>query len=80
MATGCAGHDEAPAPPSPSNPLGQRQQEVRNGIDDNGNAFAFVGRWVNSVLGGSCSAILITPVWVLTAGHCVTGSGNTSPA
>jgi V8-like Glu-specific endopeptidase len=77
MATGCAGHDEAPIPPAPGDSLAQRQQEVRNGIVDTNNSFPFVSWW-NTASGGSCSAVLITPTWILTAGHCITGDSTFS--
>jgi hypothetical protein len=71
-ATGCAGHDEGSS--SPQETLGHKKQRVRDGNNDDNNDFPFVGRWVNPTFNTLCSGTLITPTWVLTAGHCVTGS------
>ncbi len=54
-------------------PLERREQAVRDGAPDTAGKFPFVGRFNLSPLSGSCSAVLVTPLWVATANHCITG-------
>jgi hypothetical protein len=72
--TGCAGHDENHNAP-PTDPLSTTKREVRSGLEDTQNNYSFVVSY-QTPGGGNCSAVLITPTWVLSAAHCFLGQTN----
>lgn len=44
-------------------------------MEDVNDTFPYVG-WFQNAEGGICSAVLISPLWVATANHCITGIGD----
>lgn len=63
--------------------LATRQQAMNcGGAPDDGNAMNFAPyfrapyAWPNTT-SGTCTAVLVTPVWALTANHCVTNADST---
>lgn len=56
-------------------PLRGSVEEVRGGSVDSNGAFQAVAQ-VNVVGRGNCSGTLVTPLLVLTANHCVTGTSR----
>jgi Trypsin len=67
MLGGCAGGSA-----TPPDPLGTAKEAVDNGTFDANNQFPWVGQ-LKLPDGGGCSAELVTPNWILTANHCITG-------
>jgi len=65
---GC--HSDA-RPPTHQDDVGQVEQAVGNGVVAQKNDYMAVG--YISAPDFACSAILITPMWALTAAHCVMG-------
>src|SRR5262249_46545744 len=47
---------------------------VGNGTTDVAGQYPYVVHL--SFAGGSCSGVLVTPTWILTANHCVTGDNS----
>lgn len=77
MAACSAAPDEAEE--APAEPVGSTQSEVGGGHDATGLAFDSVGNMVVDFgleKGETCSAILVTPGYVLTAAHCLRGEDN----
>lgn len=72
----------APPPPPPTDgtePIGKVVQAIGNGSNDTGGAFPAVGYVRIFHADGTtsaCTGFLISPVWVATANHCVTGISN----
>jgi Trypsin len=71
----------APAPPpvDGTDPVGKVQQAIGNGSNDTGGAFPAVGYVRFFHADGkvsACTGFLISPLWVATANHCVTGVSN----
>ncbi len=63
----------------PPEQVKEASTKIQNGIIDSTNEFPFVGALtnVNSQTNRFCSGTLITPYWVMTAGHCFTTGSNT---
>ena len=59
-----------------SEKVGKSQAPIASGNPDLAGQFPFVGHFGLQIgpNTSSCSAILITPAWVLTANHCITGA------
>lgn len=68
-----------PPPPDGSEPVGKVQQAIGNGSNDNGGAFPAVGYvriFHADGTASACTGFLISPLWVATANHCITGVSN----
>jgi hypothetical protein len=75
--TGCSDHNTIP-PDSPQEKLVLTQNEVRYGFQDSNNNLPFVVSY-RTPTNGVCSAVLITPTWVLSAAHCILGQTTVVP-
>jgi hypothetical protein len=74
VVTGCSDHDDGSRHP-PSERTSFSQNEVRDGTQDTNNELPFVVSY-RTPGAGNCSAVLITPTWVLSAAHCFLGQTN----
>jgi hypothetical protein len=57
---------------------GTARQAIADGVRDEANLRSFVGALDIEGRGKSCSAVLITPLWVATANHCISGTIDNS--
>ncbi|MCC6646258.1 MAG: thrombospondin type 3 repeat-containing protein, partial [Polyangiaceae bacterium] len=68
--------------PAPAERLGDRAEAVAGGQNAQGVEYPFVGQVLTAdTIGGStlsCSAVLVSPSWVLLARHCFNGDKNGS--
>ena len=70
VAMACGGGDGR----EPEQRLGSTSSAVAGGTLDTTDLFPYVVKFTGPE-GGFCSGILITPNWIATANHCITGKG-----